>query len=227
MLPYRSQLPASPRNGTFDARRPWRGLGKGERRALLVFGAFNPHRHPLRPKLLAAMNRSRALAPGRVMVGRVNDFRSLSAAAAHQSNATFCLCPAGDTPAFTQRMYVAMMNGCLPVRIDLYMRYPADPGGVESAYPYASQIDWSRVVVEISVNGGNRSLPDAKQKELLVRRGRDSLIAQVTRRGSPARPGSTARGLRASRGSSALPFRPSTSLHAHHHELGLRARTAV
>ena len=90
-----------------------------------------------------------------MLVARTSDFASLAEAAAHQYNASFCLCPGGDAPSFTQRLYVSILHGCIPVRIDTYLRYPPDPEGVETAYPFPNIIDWNRMSITISANGGN------------------------------------------------------------------------
>ena len=89
------------------------------------------------------------LAPGRVRVGPLQSFGSLSEAAALAARSSFCLCPSGDAPSFTQRLYVAVLSGCVPVRVDAYPRWPADPAGVESAYPYAGAVAWREFVVEV------------------------------------------------------------------------------
>jgi len=129
--------------------------------------------------MISTMNRSTHLAPGRVLVGRTSDFASLAVAARHQHNSTFCLCPSGDAPSFTQRFYVSILHGCIPVRVDTYLRYPPDPSGEEYAYPFPHLIDWRRVVIQLSANGGNAT------KESLTRDGfrhlRGSLEALIPR----------------------------------------------
>jgi len=158
VIPYRSFLPPA-----FDARHPWpEDVGESAgRRPLLVFGAFNLRRHWLRVSLVEAINRTKELAPGRVFVGSTTDFKSLAEAASFQYNSTFCLCPSGDAPSFTQRLYVSVLHGCIPVRIDTYMRYPSDPEGVESAYPFPNSIDWNRMSLTLSANGGNSTTKES------------------------------------------------------------------
>ena len=82
-------------------------------------------------------------------VTSVTSVTSLSQAAAYQYNSSFCLCPGGDAPSFTQRLYVSILHGCIPVRIDTYLRYPPDPEGVETAFPFPNIIDWRRMSLTI------------------------------------------------------------------------------
>ncbi|KAL3920108.1 MAG: hypothetical protein SGPRY_005376 [Prymnesium sp.] len=103
-----------------------------------------------RSKLNTRVHRSRSLAPGRVLVKPNSYFRSLNVAAALQADSTFCLCPSGDAPSFTQRLYVSILHGCIPVRVDTFLRYPADPVHVETAFPFPSLINWSRISLSIS-----------------------------------------------------------------------------
>ncbi|KAL1522004.1 hypothetical protein AB1Y20_021649 [Prymnesium parvum] len=171
-IPYRSFLPAK-----FDLRHPWREEGH---RRLLLFGAINAKRHWLRGELLEAVNRSRAIAPGRVLVGSTSQFSSLANAAALQLNATFCLCPSGDAPAFTQRLYVSILHGCIPVRIDTYLRYPPDPEHIESAYPFPHLIDWKKMSLTITANGRHMSkLELAKKGYVHLKKEFSKLVPQL------------------------------------------------
>lgn len=88
-------------------------------------------------------------------MGTLSEFGSFERVEAFLYNSSFCLCPSGDNPAFTQRLYVSIIHGCIPVRIDTFLRYPADPEGVESAFPFPHLIDWKRMSITISANGGN------------------------------------------------------------------------
>ena len=168
-VPYRSFLPAA-----FDPLSPW-DERPSHRRHLLLFGAFSVRRHWLRGALVEAINQTQHLAPRRVMVGKTSGFSSLAQAAALQHNATFCLCPTGDAPSFTQRLYVSILHGCIPVRIDTYLRYPPDPEQVEYAYPFPHLIDWRRMLVSISVNNENAT------KDSLARTGFDLLKSDFLR----------------------------------------------
>ena len=47
-----------------------------------------------------------------------------------------------------------MQHGCIPVKVDLYRRYPSDfeVPSTNPAYPFASLISWERVVVEATAD---------------------------------------------------------------------------
>ena len=144
VLPQRSQLP--PKHQAVAATSP---------RPLLVFGAFGMERHPGRGMLTGAMLAYQQRFPGRIRVGDMRHFLKKSAVSTslatsmayeHARNSTFCLCPAGDAPSFTQRFYQSIFAGCIPVFVDLYLRYPLDE---RRAYPYPSQICWPKFVVEV------------------------------------------------------------------------------
>ena len=146
ILPQRSQHPRSPSD------KDWSSAA----RPLLVFGAFGMERHPGRRMLAREVQASEHLAPGRLRVGDMryilnsSDSQELSfdAAYEHARQASFCLCPSGDAPSFTQRFYQAVFAGCIPVFVDLYLRYPADV----IAYPFPSRICWRHFVVEVPEN---------------------------------------------------------------------------
>jgi len=76
-------------------------------------------------------------------------------------NATFCLCPSGDAPSLTQRLYAAVSAGCLPVVIDLYARAPLDP---QRGYPFPSLVEWSQFVVEVPANRAAMPAIDATRR---------------------------------------------------------------
>lgn len=135
-------------------------------------------RHPMRRALAASMRRQSHLAPGRVVVGDMlhllaahagtsgeqgppgaseDGAPTLDLAYEYSRNATFCLCPSGDTPGFTQRFYQSILAGCIPILVDLYLRYPPDHGSSGAgrdgrSFPFPSLICWPRFVIELPLN---------------------------------------------------------------------------
>ena len=167
VVPYRAVLPPRLPRSPAEAAADDRGL-----RPLLLYGAFAASRHPLRSQLARSVTAAALAAgvSARVRVGEVGEVKltadvtdapaggaghlhgpispprrdgtSLVSASALAANATFCLCPSGDAPAFTQRLFTTLAMGCLPVFVDLYNRYPAEPAG--PAFPFPRSIDWRR-----------------------------------------------------------------------------------
>uniref|UniRef100_A0A7S4MFK4 Exostosin GT47 domain-containing protein n=1 Tax=Prymnesium polylepis TaxID=72548 RepID=A0A7S4MFK4_9EUKA len=116
----------------------------------------------------------------------VDDQGALSAALGIASEATFCLCPSGDTPSLTPRLYTSILAGCVPVVIDLYARYPLD---LTRAYPFPSLIDWHRFVVEVPHNRSSmpriekpKTVADSKQMYARFRRAIEAEMATLVPR---------------------------------------------
>jgi len=178
VVPHRLNLVAAPMPRDWASRT----------RPLLVFGAFGLSRHPGRLQLARAIWAAEHIAPGRVHVGgsvdslasgdashrtslaqqarsasRSSHSPPASLAEAHDvaRNATFCLCPSGDAPSLTQRLYAAVSAGCLPVVIDLYARAPLDP---QRGYPFPSLVEWSQFVVEVPANRAAMPAIDATRR---------------------------------------------------------------
>lgn len=70
-------------------------------------------------------------------------------AAAASISSVFCLCPTGDSKGFTARFYFSIAHRCIPVRVDGFRRGLT---AAETAYPFPSLIDWSRIVVNATVD---------------------------------------------------------------------------
>lgn len=206
-----------PRSVVVPYRTFWPGLwplgpAEAERRPLLVFGSFGVARHAYRKWLVAALNASEPLAPGRLRVGdlpaAVHATRhadcgvallrprgtaaeaslcraapSLADTAGLARNATFCLCPSGDTPALTQRFYASIFSGCLPVLIDLFDRYPNRT--MPQALPFPSLIDWDRFVVRVpavrsnAAEGGSAGAVDRSAHSRSLQREFDGLTLRL------------------------------------------------
>ncbi len=145
VVPYRAPLPLEASN---EPAAVW-----GARRPVLLFGALGVHRHPKRGVLVRTVMRAAAADPraaGRVHL--LSNVSTLAEASSWARRSTFCLCPSGDNPAFTQRFYFSLLRGCIPVRVDLYRRAPADASG--PAFPFPSLINWSRAVVDVGTADG-------------------------------------------------------------------------
>eukprot|EP00966_Prymnesium_polylepis_P158747 3669267-Prymnesium_polylepis.1 len=131
-------------------------------------------------------------------------------------NSTFCLCPTGDSKGFTARFYMALLHGCLPVRIDGYQRNMTIGPPV---YPFPHLIDWrwaarahlcSSLAASCMVLGPHATCPCfvGRSPQTLSRRSapprerqysgrRRALLANRQPAGAAARHTATARGARA------------------------------
>ena len=143
VVPYRTNVPLR------DAREP-------QNRTLLLFGAINSRRNPARRRIIEALRNASAS----VVVREMHDFRSLRTATAFMRRAAFCLAPAGDTPSLTQRFPAAILSGCVPVRVDPYVR---SPSAAEELLPFHRQIDWTGRYASLA-------LADVPRAEHILRR---------------------------------------------------------
>ena len=120
--------------GCFDRRAPRAPALRGARHAASL--AARRPRERREPCRRAACARPR---PGRTAAELWLSFRGGGAAA----RSSFCLCPSGDAPSFTQRLYVAVLSGCVPVRVDAYPRWPAHGGGLRAGGPDVPRASWA------------------------------------------------------------------------------------
>lgn len=117
------------------------------RRSMLLFGALNGKRHPLRKKLLELFTKYNDT----IMVAEMNTFSSLQEATYHMHNSKFCLAPSGDAPSFTQRFASAIISGCIPIHIDPYERQPQSIA-TDVHFPFFRQINWTNQALIIQPN---------------------------------------------------------------------------
>ena len=115
-------------------------------RPILLFGALNTRRHPVRRKLIDLLRHSTASSGShdKIVVNEMSKFGTLNATLGYTAKAQYCLVPAGDTPSWTQRFPAAILSGCIPVHVDPYLRHPR-----EIALPFFRQIDWSGLCVDV------------------------------------------------------------------------------
>lgn len=125
-------------------------------RKILLFGALNTRRHPVRRKILHMFENVTG-----VVVREMSTFKGLQATGVMMMDAKYCLCPAGDTPSFTPRFYASVLKGCLPIRIDPYDRVPQSP------YKYAFEwlIDWKTFGLTYNASNLHNILPDIVKLE--------------------------------------------------------------
>ena len=95
-------------------------------------------------------------------------------AAGVMAESTFCLAPTGDSKGFTARMYYALMHGCIPVRLDSWVkrRLPLE----RLVFPFSSLLNWSRLVVNYDTFASERLL---RNGSLLLAQLRDMPPAEL------------------------------------------------
>jgi len=146
-------------------------------RPLLLSGNVNLNRSSCRGLVAGHLQRlafSSNVSDRVVLAGRMlapGDAGQLAA------SSIFCLVPTGDNKGFTARFYFVLLSGCIPVRIDCWDRRL---GFHETAFPFPSLINWSKLVVSASMREGKRAARESQRlfarllsmrpSELLARR---------------------------------------------------------
>jgi uncharacterized protein (DUF2132 family) len=103
----------------------------------LLFGALNVKRNIVRKKIV---NFFEKVNDTQIFVKGMHEFPSLTSTLEYVRNSKYCMVPAGDAPALTQRFPAAIISGCVPIHVDPYQKHPSVQ---EHTLPFFRQIDWS------------------------------------------------------------------------------------
>lgn len=117
---------------------------KYNERSILLFGAINIKRNPIRKKIVELLKNKNDKS---IIVADMKEFKFLANMSSYAYESKYCLVPAGDAPSLTNRFPSAVISGCIPVRIDPYTR---NPPVTNYKLPFFRQLDWQHMHVNIN-----------------------------------------------------------------------------
>lgn len=118
----------------------------GPRRLLVSMNvnfARHKHRKRVAEQLLSDVNRLN-MSTERIFVS--SQMMGPAEAGQIARESTFCICPTGDSKGYTARFYFVMLHGCLPVRVDGWLR---NTSLAPPTYPFPGLIDWKKIVIDM------------------------------------------------------------------------------